>query len=332
MMVCMHGRGSAWLIPQVLAALLAVQLLTGCATVPVEDLRSYASAYEQVERAGNAVLDEVSPYVVPLPADGPAEATSRTEASCQSGAEPFPECFDPKLALREAGVRAGEPPGIAQRRAALAAVTTYNAALVDLAEGRSVEALGRRFDELQEFVAAAASFAAPATAGLSTLGTAAVNLLRGLAQRLEAARANATIRESLIASRGDIQMLLQLLIDDTPTLYELYVNRRGGELLELERRMPFGAVNDSEAATRVQAEMTALEDQISAFHGSLGAYVRLLHDASASLDALLVAVQSRNVSLPAATALVRDAAEINAEADRFFDLLRAARRPAPATG
>ena len=153
-------RAGRWLF-----ALLTL-LLASCATVPLEQFRTYADAMEAIHQTNLTLLNDYKAAMADEPAP---EATSKV-----------PAAFDPQA------VEGQENPSIAARKAAVKALRDYNAKMLFLAEGGSFEAVQGRVGSL-----------------VALLGTAfpAANVVGGwlspLAAKLEKARSAQEFRSTL---------------------------------------------------------------------------------------------------------------------------------------
>ena len=231
-------------------------------------------------------------------------------------------------ALRDSGAANEEDPDIAARRAALHTVAHYNAILVALAEGQSVEALDQRFEAIRRFATIAATIGALPTGGFSRFVPAAIPILQQIGGRIEAGRAEATVRQSLIASEDDIRSLFQLLIDDAPEIYDIYVRGQEVELLRLN-----GLKNEARLTGQADAEaefaqqITATQERIRIFHTAVGAYTQALEASDAALGDLVGAAEAQRVSMEQVAAIVRDSAVVAERAQRFLNLMNQARQP-----
>jgi hypothetical protein len=218
----------------------AILLLAGCQTVPVQHVQTYSQAFDEASAAGNQLYDGISAKVIQeqaiadargeqvaavpttsgattiMPAAGPADS-----AVCPrdgSSNEPYPACFDP--ARFAPGRLPGEPESLIVRRRALATITTFNDIALRLASGESAEALGV---EVRRLGSNASSFA-----GLSGVGAMAAplagltsDLAAQLATWAETLRADQELRAALNEGSPLIEQLLVALIDDTSIMYAL---------------------------------------------------------------------------------------------------------------
>jgi hypothetical protein len=307
------------------------QSLAACTSIPKQDLTAYTSAFDQFSVAGNLLLDEISPFVSSVPPEGAEGAETAEIKSCESDGKPYPPCFDPNLVPRSSGLRINEDPSITARRAALEIATRYNALLVALAEGQSVEVINQQFDQLTGLAGAAvgALTAAGVAAGpYGILVPVALELFKDLAARFEQARANDTVRQSLIASESDIKQLFTLMIEDMPAIYDIYREGQQHEIVRLSDVKNRARLSKDDAAKEgAEKDIARKEQQIAAFHESLGAYVRLLRGADQSLDTLVRALQDPQVSAVEVDAFIRDAVEMKVAAGSFLNLVSEVRQP-----
>ena len=219
---------------------MAILLLAGCQTVPVQQVQTYSQAFDEASAAGNQLYDGISAKVIQeqaiadaqaqqvaptqaatantviMPAAGPADS-----AVCPrdgSSNEPYPACFDP--ARFAPGRLPGEPESLIVRRRALATITTFNDIALRLASGESAEALGA---EVRRLGSNASSFAA--LSGVGAMAAPLAGLTSDLAAQLatwaETLRADQELRAALNEGSPLIEQLLVALIDDTSIMYAL---------------------------------------------------------------------------------------------------------------
>ncbi len=308
---------------QILIILTLSLELSGCASIPIEKIQTYTWAYEQVRIGGDLVYDQIAPLV-----KKGAEDTTGSVEDCAKAENGYPNCFDPALVLSASGTRTNEEISIRARRVALAAVTQYNIVLLDLANGKTADEARQRIEQLTEFIKVFSSIGAVANPGVAALVTSGAQIAGTLAERLERARANAIIRKSLIESKGDIQHLYQLLIDDTSKIYRIYVSSQEiaiSEFDDLRNRARINRKPEQQAA--YEKEIAGIQAQIRTFHASLGAYVNVLHKSSAALDDLVQTASNQTFSIREATEIARETGELSAKAEEFLNLIRAVRKP-----
>lgn len=305
-----------------MAAVLFVGLWA-CASVPIKDVQLYVSTYEQVRAGGDLLLDEIAPFVSASSA-GPAGATR----DCGVAKGGYPNCFVPLAALGAEGSRASEDIAIKARRTAIHSLMLYNSMLLDLASGKTVTEIQQRFDELLKLVTVVGEIAAVPSGGLSALVPVGAEIVRRLVTRLEQARVSALIREALIESKDDIQTLFQLLIEDTPRMYEIYKLAREKQVFELNDLKNRARLSGNlEQQLVYEKRIGEVNDQIKAFHASLGAYVRVLHSSSTALDPLVQSARSKRFSIEEALVIAREAGELRVRVMEFWNLARSVRQP-----
>ena len=289
--------------------LLILLVATACTRLPEAELRAYAASYQQAAAAGNRLLDEVAPVV----ATGPAEASS-----CPVNERGYRPCFDPALALAGMNGGSAESPDIQLRRLSLALIAGYTQLLVDIADGKPGQELSSRIDEMSATAALLASLV-----NGPVVSDAAVAVVSGLAARFRNIGASSDAAESVLAARGDIVALIDWMIGDSATLYQLFVvpaETRLGNLL-LDR----GAARfESPAAVAaVDTQIAAESDRIVVFEASMTTYVRLLQHAKIGIHRLADAVERPEATTDERLAsLLRQAAEVRIEAERLLALLR----------
>lgn len=294
-------------------------VMAGCAGIPVETLTTYADAFTQARDAGDLLLDEISPIV-----SGTTSSTRTT--NCGTTRLGYPQCFDPNVARSENGARINEDPSIVARRDALSAVAIYNGMLVDLAEGKNTAAFDTRVDELAALATAVAALGVVPSGGLSALISPSATYASDMARRLGQARANATVRQSLLRSKGDIQELLQALGDDTRQIYKIFLRAREIDLVNIraERRIAELSSN-TQAVALADKKFRATSESIAEFHESLTAYVKLLEQTSAALDVLVVAAETPQVTVANLTRVTVEAEEVRRRSEEFWVAIRQVR-------
>lgn len=301
-------------------------VITACSGIPVETLTTYADAFTQARDAGDLLLDEISPIV--------SGTTSSTRtANCGTTRLGYPQCFDPNTARSENGARINEDPAIVARRDALSAVAIYNGMLVDLAEGKNIAAFDNRVDELAGLATAIAALGVVPSGGLSALISPSATYAKDMAQRLGQARANATVRQSILRSKDDIQELLQALGDDTPQIYKIFLRAREIDLVNIraERRIAELSSN-TQAVALADKKFRATSESIGEFHESLTAYVKLLEQTSAALDVLVEAAETPQVTVANLTRVTVEAEEVRRRSEEFWIAIRKVRLTAAGGG
>ena len=238
-------------------AAVALLVLAGCSTVPVEQVQGYTQAFDQASAAGNRLYDQVGPVIAreqakadadaavvaagqaggdpsaAMPAAGPMQAIS-SDAICPEPTNPPPPyhaCFVPSDFAP--GGLPGEPASLVARRRALATITTYNAIALRLASGETANALGA---EVQRLGSNASSLAALTGAGVGVVPLIGVSseLAAKLASWAESLRADQELRAALANGKPLIEQLVQALIADTPRMYAFRREEVSGRLDNLK--------------------------------------------------------------------------------------------------
>lgn len=264
-----------WRSPLRIFAVLLV--LTACTSLPSAQLSAYLSVSEEAEEAGKAIYGALNKAV---------EFNKNLASGSQSGqcapTTSNPTCFDPADFLPTPPVT---DPDIQARILALETVAAYNDTLVALNSGQTGAELTKKIDAYGSVAGRFTTVAGVASGGVTVLlSDATIASIGTIAGRLEAARAQFAVRESLAAQRDIIKALTTALIKDTPQVYELYQTSQ----LIYARTRPGGA-----RGAEGQREFS----KIKAMHDSLGAYVVLLANTADSLDTLVDAAET-GVSAP----------------------------------
>ena len=268
--------------------------VAGCLAIPQQELTAYRDAFAETQRAGDLLYDEVSLVVT---ANTPA-----SEQGCVLDAAGIPVCFDPDAVTGE--VWRNEHASVRARRIALALVTEYTQALVDLAEGKSADALVSRADNLRGLATdvlafgGIAGFSLPAFLGSQPLFAA----FTALAERLESLRAGVTIRQSLIAERETIREVVSLLIADTRTMYKIYL---------ASQRDKFGRTGNADHLAAILTYEQALTD-----------YVLILKQAESVHRQLAESSTIRLRSVADLRVAIKEASEIKRVAEDFWVTVR----------
>ncbi len=276
-------------------------LVAACAALPAERVGLYVDAFAEARVAGEAMYRQIDVDI--LAARGSAAGDPRQ--ACLRPPDP-PSCFVPRRHADE-DVR---DPDVRARLAAFETVAAYNDALVALASGASAARVGETFDRLAgtaQRLVMAVPVGQPATSLLAPLGVAAA---RDLLTTVETARANVAARASIVEQADTVRALIDLLIDDTPTVYDIFRTSRSQGARQLRAA---GAPLEVQRAELARA---------TAFHQALDAYVALLDRTGDGFDALAASAAGRGVAdLEAA---VDQALAIRAAGQRFADALAAA--------
>lgn len=291
---------------------------TSCASIPIEQLREYASAYQQARNAGDLLLDEVSPIISGVVSGG------SSKQACRTNNQGYPTCFDPRQALGRQGLRANEDVSIRVRRAALEAIAIYNSILLDLAEGKSVEALSGRIDGLAQLAGVVGQLGSVAGPAFPALIGPTAGFAKDITGRLEQGRANQQVRSALIESKSSVQGLLGLLENDTPYLFKIFLSNQQIRLVRASATLRRAQLNKSGVAD-AQKKLDGIKNAINSYHSSLASYVQLLSQTSKSLDVLVVAVQTTTFTTANLSALISEAAKIRQISDEFWKNIRKVR-------
>lgn len=187
--------------------------VVGCAQIPTKQLSSYTQAFTQAGTASEQVLLDFD--------QGLKDARSLQRALQPPAAAPSPPAPYPRTwadASKEAG--AGVPDDVEVRRRAFKVVADYNAVLVQLAEGKSVEevkasasGLLTSADKLLTVVTGAG------IPGLSSL-TGIVTTLVGL---FEKARLREEFAQAVRKGSPLVQQILDVMIADIGSHYDVRV-------------------------------------------------------------------------------------------------------------
>jgi hypothetical protein len=268
--------------------------MAACTSLPRAQLSAYLSVSEEAAEAGKAIYGALNSAV-----EFNKKRASGSQISRCAPTTSNPKCFDPADFLPSLPVT---DPDIQARILALETVAAYNDTLVVLNSGQTGAELTKKIEAYGVLASRFATVASVATGGVAALladGTiASVGTIAG---RLETARAQFEIRESLAAQRDVIKALANALIQDTPQVYELYQTSQ----LIYARSRPGGP-----RGTEGQREFA----KIKAMHDSLGAYVVLLSYTADSLDTLV----------DAAEASVSDTETLNTALDQALEVKTAA--------
>lgn len=279
-----------------LIALLAFAMFS-CARLPVAELTAYSENVTAAKTAGNQILDLVSPAL--------AGKSSAPKQPCARNSQGVRPCFAVDLALGGSQAQANEPVDIQLRRLAFEVIETYTLVLVDISEGRSAQVVRARGTQLNETTRTFQS----ALAGLvpaAPLGP-IISAATEVAASITNASAHALGVRSVTEAEPDIRKLLQLLIADTPTLYDVYRSQfiadRGDLVLKKRELEILGSGLEGAALEENQRQIRQLAAQIHAarsgsgnavqlreFEEALTNYVRILDTTDAALVALRRAI------------------------------------------
>lgn len=291
----------------VLCSWILLSAAAACTSIPDQELTSYREAYIEAQKAGDLLYDELSAAVLRA---GLAPANSNCIRKRNA-----PACFDPSVA-RANGTPA-DIPSIRARRTALASVENYNLAIIDLLEGKQGDALSARIEELRATAGDLLVLGQITTGPLPALiGGQSAALLGKLVKQLEKLASVEQAKASLTQNAPVVDEMIQLLIDDTPRMYNLYQKAQGKYAVEVE--LSGGTGNK---AARVEYA------KIGAYHDQLTAYVNLLDQTKSSFQQLVFTLENGTSSTADLRANIRSAIEIRKAADEFWTEVRKAKQP-----
>lgn len=209
-----------WIVRPLLP--LAILVLGAC-TTGVAEFQAYDAAYRSQAAEADRVLDRLA---------GAEQLVVRRGFATEQAKSKLIRSFDPDEALYYLAI--GNPPLTAAIRGSVAAVTSYNAALVGLADGSAAEAqtarIGAGASALARASGAAASITGAGSAAAPAL-QAAIGIALPIFRQLAVISGRAKFRRQLIEAHPDIRSLLLALRDGTPAMFELikrsYVERGG---------------------------------------------------------------------------------------------------------
>ncbi|MCM2473383.1 hypothetical protein HGO38_07815 [Rhizobium sp. CG5] len=282
--------------------LLYLAMLAGCtAGVPLEDLKNFREAFLEAQKAGDLVYDEIAPIL--------SKESGHAEA-CTTDRSGTPKCFDPDQVIGNA-TRSNEDPSLRARRLALALLSEYSLALVELSDGRSQQELTRSIQETAELATALTALAgAAAPAGLPALLTQPIIAsFTDLAVRLDRVRTAETVRAALIANQDTIARLIDQLIADTRPIYAIYYRNQTIRVLE-------------SPAAATASEMA----KAAKYHEALTAYVVILRQMKASNARLARLASAAPGSAGELRAVVEEATRIKLSAETFWSAIREVRK------
>jgi hypothetical protein len=278
--------------------------LAACVSVPKQEVQSYADAFQQANLAGDALLDKISPIIAEIEI---RHNLAVPNTDCAKDKRGMPACFN-LAAVRNSG-QPTDPPSILVRRVALKLISEYNGALVDLATGKSADAVQSRIGEVAKLARGALALVsvnpvlAAALPGLASQ-------FGALAARFEQLRANGLVRQAVADGRAPVQKLLAALAADAPDLYELYHRRR----------------LDDYADATIAGGTQAIVADVNNFYDSVAAYVQLLDKTSSTLDVLAeAAARGGTPSIENIQAAIQAATEIKGQAQTFWSAIRKVR-------
>jgi hypothetical protein len=279
------------------AIVAAAAVLSSCsALIPKQELQSFRASFVEAQKAGDLLYDEISVII---------DATEGRGAVCGKDRSGTPKCFDPHQV--SSSTRRHEDPSVRARRLALELVSEYTLALVEVAEGARSQQLKDNIGQATNLAKGLAGLGSSFLPGLpALLGGPVVDTFTNLAVRLEGARSAGDIRQSLINERATIAELIDLLIEDTSTMYEIYYRYRQVRALQ-----PGAAAMD---------EIRKAAD----YHEALTAYVLILQRSKAAHENLVES--ARVTSIGDLRLVIQEATELRASAQEFWNAIRDVRR------
>lgn len=212
----------------VVVGMLWLLVLGSCAGVPPAELRTYSDSFSQAQEAGNAIYRAMIPALQAGEAD-PGDNAEPGKLVASAGAYPLslgPETYDrsgcdPELAAFAA---------LQARCAALAAVASFNKAMLDLQGGASAGAVQSQLSGLETGAATLTKLIS--VPGVSAVFAAAQTLfpaLESAARELATAADRAALKARFDQARPLIDQLLTALQNDVPAIYNVmraYYNQR----------------------------------------------------------------------------------------------------------
>jgi hypothetical protein len=206
-------------LPQLRISVAAAVFLCGCAQIPTAQLTAYTQAFEQARTASEQVLLDFDRTIK----DAKAYQEPRPQQANAAPKGPYPLLWSE--ASSSASSRA--PDEIEVRRRALQVVADYNAVLVKLAEGKSVEEVkagaGGLLTSVDKFLTVARGSGVP---GLSSL--------TGIVSTLVALFEKARLREEFVKAARDGAPIVQSILDEMVKDVGAHYQMRAG-LLNAER-------------------------------------------------------------------------------------------------
>jgi hypothetical protein len=237
-------------------------LLGACAQTPTAEFNQYQTAFSAVEQTSTDIFvtyDQILARVQLF------EAITERAAADTEAVSPYPikyEEFRKKFASLEGH-------DIEARRRALQVIARYNAVLLQLAQGKSVDEVqttaGQLAAGLGKFIEAAAGSAVPGF-------DAAVSLAKTFAGELERARLQREFKEAVENGAPFIDQILQAFIDDAGDMYEANATLAQDERLVIIRAATdqVGALKRLLASVaRPPNDLTSIEKHQRAVNGSL---------------------------------------------------------------
>jgi len=293
---------------RVIGALFLTVWVAGCVVLPAQELTTFSDSLNGAKTAGDLILDEVA-HAFP-----DSERSDKQLKSCAANKYGYRPCFRVDLALGSDSARASEPVDIKVRRLALEVIAAYAQMLADVAEGRSVKIVTARIDQLAELTTAVIGLVPQATYLAGDLPIAAI---KGIVTKLETARSQSVAARSIVVVEKDIRSLIQLMINDTPALYALYVAQFRGSVKDTAVALARARVDgNADEVKRLAQKLENLRNpqgtanKPKVFEDALTKYVKLLDRTNKSIKALVEAITLSNLSpIERGTEFIRRATE-----------------------
>ena len=287
-------------------------LLSSCMAIPVAELQNYRNSFKQVFNSGSLLLDELSPiFSKRAPASG--------LANCGQNTGGIPRCFRPELARANA-IRE-EHPAISVRRLVLTTIDTYNMILVDVAEGKPVDASLQKVEQLRGLVQTALSLGSFGGALPPLVDVIAKQGFEVFLNELKKPISLAMLRRLIKAGKEPVRDMLIKLNDDTPVMYRIY--QKGTQLEIIKTRVLIRRLRVTSGNTaKPTAELEVLINKVNGYHAKLGAYVKVLDATIAALDALVDAVENPKYSIANTTAALKQVGVLQTRAEEFWRVVR----------
>jgi len=276
-----------------------IVVLAGCSTIPIQELQGLHDGFFEAQKAGDLLYDEISIII---------NSTGGDSNSCAPNSRGAPRCFDPSQV--SSGTRVQEHASVRARRMALELITQYTLALVEVAEGKSADDIKSNVGQITELATGLLGLVGVPVPGIlgSLTGGPGGAALNGLLGQLSTIQANAKIRQSLIAERQTVAELVNVLIEDTSVMYQVYFNHRKLRVLK-----GLGSEQD---------EMTTAAN----YHKSLTAYVLILKQAKRAHERLVEATRRPLTSIGDLRVVMEQAINLKRSAQEFWTVIREVRR------
>jgi hypothetical protein len=200
-------------------------LLSACAQAPVQSFRSYAQTFETVKTKGNEILDEVAEGIQKSEQIKKELAGGDTDSTA-----PFPADFNVKQIL---ATELAEPASVTARRNAFNVVADYNAILLGLAEGRSVNELQGSLSTLKNNALPLAGLMGVSTIPFGAVAGPAISALMPIIRAAEKARSQAEFKDKFLKGYDYVVAIIDFLIEDTETLYKIFMRVTNDDIEKL---------------------------------------------------------------------------------------------------